>query len=380
MLVHCCWDVPGHRWATAGFALAALALACPINPEKSHPIGRRFALIPLVICIFWALPFCFNGPAFSPTTLAKLTQRLEISPARVPSRAMLDALLFFPLTPELHHAMGVHGMNSESASEAWKHFQIADRLRPASWSLPASQALASQPVSAGMALHFWTLAIERAGHRNTEIFQMAYRRTIALPVATPLWARYAETNPEFLLTYAQSLPDAEARSCYDLWVKVRSASNHLGQEEVADYYSFVSRFGDPVQFTYWMEAHPELKKTDFRSWARLLHRWGEDTTAWRLLSAQINEPPWPRHALSTRTELLEANWLKNPSSIVNAQALADAYQRVGDPEGCRKIILSSAQQKNAPAWFLQKAAFIHAADNRLSEAVDCILRIAEKGG
>jgi len=379
MVAHCFWDVPGHRWATAGFALAALALACPMDPEKVVPIEKRFTLIPLAICVFWTVPFVSTLPTFSPTHLSKVMQNLDIAPAQVASREINAAVGYFPLTPELHQALGLRWLNSAiTPANAWKHFQIADRLRPGSWSLPASQAMASQRVSPGTALHFWTLAIERAGHRNTEIFLMAYRKTISLPIAASFWARYAETNPELLLTYAQCLPDNEARFYYAQWVKARSGTDQLREAEVADFYAQAAKFGTLPQFTQWMNQHPSRESDDFRSWAKLLHQWGDDSTAWKLLSTYIKDPAWPAASLSTRTEILEANWLKDPASVVNAQALADAYQRAGDTENSKRVILTSAKQKNAPTWFLQKAAFLLAADNHQDQAVDCLLRIAEK--
>jgi len=206
---------------------------------------------------------------------------------------------------------------------------------------------------------------------------MAYRRTIALPIAASFWARYAETNPELLLTYAQCLPDEEARLYYSQWVEARSETDQLGEDEVANFYGFAARFGNLAQFTQWMTRHPSRESADFRTWARLLQNWGDCVTAWKLLSTYIKEPSWPGVSLSTRTEILEANWLKDPTSAVNAQALADAYHRAGDTENCKRVILSSAKQKNAPTWFLQKAAFLLAADNHPDQAVACILRIAE---
>lgn len=379
MIAHCFWDVPAHRWATAGFALATLALACPLNNSNVRPSGKWLAAIPIGVCLFWAWPLGFSGPSFSPTTLAKLLERLEFTPASVLSREIQSEADLFALTPELHQALGIRWLNSAKDSEkAWKQFQIADLLRPASWSLPASQGMASQRVSPGMSLHFWTLAIERAGHRKAEVFVMAYRRTITLPMAESFWARYAETNPELLLTYARMLSDKEARFYYAQWVKARSGTDQLGEEELANFYSFAARFGDLGQFTQWMEQHPSREKADYLTWAELLHGWGDDLTAWRLLSTYVKDPVWPEATLSTRKEILEANWLKDPASAVNAQALADAYQRSGEKEACKQVILTSANQKDAPTWFLQKAAFIYAAENHPDQAVACILKIPRK--
>ncbi len=64
LLVHAIFDVPAHRWGTAGFALAILAVTCPYSSrdEKKVVIGGKFALVPLGIAAFWLLPFVTNFP------------------------------------------------------------------------------------------------------------------------------------------------------------------------------------------------------------------------------------------------------------------------------------------------------------------------------
>ena len=40
-------DVPAHRWGTAGFAIAMLALACPLRLREPHvQLRRTTALVP----------------------------------------------------------------------------------------------------------------------------------------------------------------------------------------------------------------------------------------------------------------------------------------------------------------------------------------------
>ncbi|MEQ1861976.1 MAG: O-antigen ligase family protein, partial [Chthoniobacteraceae bacterium] len=51
LLAHAVFDVPAHRWGTAGFALAALALACPASSEGPRA-PRLAALVPLGVAGF----------------------------------------------------------------------------------------------------------------------------------------------------------------------------------------------------------------------------------------------------------------------------------------------------------------------------------------
>ena len=76
LLIHALIDVPAHRWATAGFALAALAIGCaPTSATGLIPSPRKAGLVPLGIAVFWTLPFLSDFPAWSPLSLTRLLAR-----------------------------------------------------------------------------------------------------------------------------------------------------------------------------------------------------------------------------------------------------------------------------------------------------------------
>jgi hypothetical protein len=373
LMLHSLWDVPAHRWATAGFGLAALAFACPLgsrDPRRSA--SRWFALAPAGLAAFWILPIVTKGPAWSPERLNRALQASETSPNRV-TFADLEALSrWFPLDANLHQEMGMRLVRLRP-DEAWRHFRIVDRLRPSSWTLPAAQAFASRRVSAGMTLHFWTLAIERAGHRRAEVFGMANRYTAEMPIAEAFWARYAETNPSLLLIYAASQTDAEGRLHYQHWWDMRGASGSLEPHEVELFYRCLPRWGTMEQFWHWTKQHADREAQDYRAWAGVLHTWGDDAAAWEILARHVADPPFPA-PLSTKPEFLEAGWLRDPKNVVNAQALASAWHQMGELERCQRVILAVAAQEAPPPWFLRKAAYIYAARGDFEKAVAALLK------
>lgn len=376
LLTHCLWDVPGHRWATAGYGLAALALASPMSPTapRTKP-GPLLALLPFAICLFWLLPFVRGIPTWSPTTLNRLIERNIASPGRVKFSELQKELPFFPLDSDLHEALGMRILAAPSrAKEAWQHFRIADRLAPSIWTKPALQAVASRPVSPGMTLHFWTLAIERAGHRSPEIFRMAFRSTADLPTAESFWGRYAETNPSLLLTYTELLPNEDGRPYFQLWWKLRGLCVDLEPSETNSFYALLDRWGSRSMLDEWMKNNPGRQRTDYRAWASLLHKWGDDPNAWRILSENVEDPVFPESRPSTSVDVLEANWLKMPSDFLNAQALAGAWARAGETQRSNDVITSAADQPKAPEWFLHKAAFIYASKEDFTKAVSVWLR------
>ncbi len=374
LLIHGIWDVPVHRWATAGFGLAALAMACPPREEAAaDPRERLQFILPLGIAAFWALEIFTDFPRWSPARLTRTLDANDVAPARVWISTLNEFTRFFPLQPELHQALGARLLRAQR-SLAWKHFRIANRLRPGSWTLPASQAVASHSISPGMALHFWTVAIERAGRRRVEIFRMAYRHTATLAGAESFWSQYVHTNPSLLLVYSAERPESEAREHFEDWWARQALSRPPELDEVDLVYAALLRWGTLGQMEAWSAHFPDLEERDFRKWASIFHEKGDDTRAWQILAKHVPDPPFPSRRSSTHTNTLEATWLKNPNDVVNAQSLAAAWHAAGETEKSKNVILTVAARPAPPPWFSQKAAHLHAAGGDFEKAVATLLK------
>ena len=294
------------------------------------------------------------------------------TPTLVSTDDLENEIRYFPLDANLHEALGLRFLTHGQASRGWDEFRIADKLDPISWQLPATQAWIGGQYSAGISLHFWALALERAGHSAPEIFPVAYKRTAA--TSPTFWKNFAHEHPEFLGIYSECVSDpAEARAAYEEWWKIRGAAKNLAPFEVRYFYTAAAKWGTSAQLDAWMKAHPELAATDFEDWAELLHHWKNDAAAWRVLAASIKEPAFPAAEIHPQSEMLEANWIANPSDFVNAQELAADYARRGDAERSSKIVYSIAAQKNAPPWFVDKAAWLYAKNRDYASAVGIAL-------
>jgi O-antigen ligase len=379
LLCHGLWDVPMHRWGTAAFGLALLAIACPpLHRRQQLRLGRLWAGAPLLIGVFWLLPFMGDAPDWSPFATQQLMDRLPYSP----TLASLDDLRHiersFPLDSQLHEQIGVREMIvARHPDEAWREFRIADRLSPANWSLPTMQGWLSREISPGMSFHFWSLAIERAGRRAPEIFLAAYRNCVDLQGGEEFWLSYAEGHPEFLLVYAQAASsDERGKAAYDEWWKARGDSS-LGIDawEPAAFYSAVRKWGDRAQLEIWMNRRLELEETDYKTWASILHEWRLDADAWSILTRRIKEPSFPESSAGESIEALEANWRAHPDDPVSAQAYARQCSINGDSAKSEQVILSVAAGKSPPPWFIEKAAFLYAARKDYATAVMSLLRL-----
>ncbi|MDP9292606.1 MAG: O-antigen ligase family protein [Verrucomicrobiota bacterium] len=372
LLLHGIYDVPAHRWSIAAYGLALLGFAAPIGLSvKKIVVPKNIALVPIGASCFWAISAFFMVPLSTPTSLEKLLARNAHS-TNVATADLQTALKFFPLSAQLQQAVGVRELNLHRES-AWNHFRIADRLMPASWVLPASQAIASKTVSSGMALHFWSVAIERSGHRAGEIFQIAVRSTSDLPIAESFWARYAETNPTFLLSYAQTRQDESARYYFSLWWKTRALDATPGEAEIDDFYHLAQYWARPEQLDAWMKKYASREARDYKAWAWILHAWNNDAAAWKILQRHVSDPPFST-VPGTRPDVLEMRWLENSQNLLNAQALAESWFRSGEVEKCKKLVVSVAASKGAPDWFVRKAAYLEAADRQYANAVALLLR------
>lgn len=374
LLVHAMWDVPAHRWGTAGLGIALLAIACPPRArERIALAGRGLALVPILIAAFWSLPFLANWPSWSPTSLTLLLEKTGAT--AVSLTELQNAENRFPLSADLQHALGMRLLNEPAQwAQAWPHFRVADRLKPGSWSMPALQAQAARPFSHGMALHYWTLAVERAGTRDELVFIKAWRATAGIPGAESYWSRFVENHPCFMLTLANMLPDKAGEYLFLHWWKGSALKSDPQPYEVKHFYDLAWRYGKATELRQWIEHHPKLEARDYRVWAKVLHELGDDATAWRILSRNVAEPEFPQVTDAATPDVMETTWLINPQNTLNAQNLAVTWLQGGQHEKGRKLILKVGAQADSPAWFLRKAAYLLAADGNYSAAVASILR------
>jgi hypothetical protein len=228
-----------------------------------------------------------------------------------------------------------------------------------------------------MSFHFWSLAIERADRRAPEIFLAAYRNSVVLPGGAEYWGAYARNHPELLLSYAEAVgADAQGKAAYDAWWQARGDTN-LGiyDWEPPSFYFTVRKWGNRAQLQVWMNRHPELAQSDYKTWAAILHEWQLDADAWGILSTRIKEPPFPISASGENIDALEGNWRAHPDDIVNAQAYARECDLNGKPGKGEQVILTIASGKNPPPWFIEKAAFLYASKKDYTTAVTSLLHL-----
>ncbi len=371
--VHCLFDVPGHRWGTAGFALAALALALPGAASPRRSLGKGAALIPLTIAAFWALPFLTDF-RWSPTAVDLALGR-NSGPDRAPIRALSQAAQVFPLDPNLQQALALRELAAGRPGSGWQHARLANRLMPGSWSYPAAQATASRLYSANMALYFWALAVERSGFRERSVFESALELTADLPIAESFWARFAETNPRFLLLYGGALPDdAAGRYYFQTWWQKRAAREDLRDYEIEAFHRHLARWAGPAELEQWMKMHAAWEPRDFRAWAALLHRWSLDARAWALLARHVPEPELPRLSDTSDRSTLETRLRTNPGDAMAAIALVALAEREGNDRRARALIETMSRRDDAPGWFKTRAAHLLAREGRHAEAVAMLLR------
>ena len=192
LLVHSIFDVPAHSWGTAGFALAALAIACPMRLGSQRlQESRQAALVPLVIAAFWWIPIQWNKPAWSQLYLIRLIERDARAPAFVSLDELKTALRYFPLNPDLHQSVGLRELQIQGKANptSWqRHFGIVARLRPGVWEFPLIQARTCQRV----APNFWPWisgeeTVERGGIHRDELLRNAVQETARFPAAQEAW-------------------------------------------------------------------------------------------------------------------------------------------------------------------------------------------------
>lgn len=436
LLIHAIFDVPGHRWGTAGFALAALALACPVRAESRRvQEPRRVALVPLAVGAFWLLPIYWHMPAWSPLCIDRLVELNAQAPNLVPLAELQTALRYFPLNADLHQAVGlrelriagpenalpksaspgagkisrpaatqpvvIHAIsatNPESTvapgvarsgppaeaspglalppmTTSWqRHFGVATRLQPSNWEMPVAQARACERVVPGLAFGYWQQAIDRGGIHREEILGQAVQETSRSPAAQSAWGRYAEVHPQLLLAYAQAVPETLAPYYYGRWWKLRANAADLTDAELKAFYALAARWGNKEDFDAWTKSHAAIGARDYREWAGLYHALGDDDRAWQLLSIKVDEPAFPPGQPTAPRTMLESMWRTQPENVVNAQQLAQVRLHAHEQVESDEIIVTVANGENPPPWFVNKAAWILARAGRPGDAVELLLR------
>jgi len=373
ILAHAFIDVPAHRWGTAGFALAALAIACPMRLGGRRTYEpRQAAFVPLAVILIWVLPFLLDVPRWSPTSLVRMVSRQDI-PGALTLAELQASLRYFPLNTDLRENVGLRllELHGREAPQVWqREFAIVSRLMPGSWFVTAGQAEAVQRFSKMLALPYWEQSVARGGIHRDEIFADALHATGTSPLASSEWGRYVEAHPRLLLAYARLVPESQAGYYFGRWWKLRGEAPQISPLEIRDFYALAARWGDREQLETWMTQRSSLETRDYREWATLLHRWGDDARAWQLLSAHVREPGFiATKAPPVPRAQLESAWRASPQNLVNAQQLAQVLDAAGETTGRDEILVAVAATPKAPAWFLQRAAYILARQGRMAEAV-----------
>ncbi len=377
--VHSAIDVPGHRWATAGYALALLAVACPISRE-AQIVGTdspRTALVPLVIGVYWALPFFGLPLVWQPVIVDQLRARENYGmPPRPSATEWKRALRFFPLEAELHHfaAMRELDTGTPKTSEWQRHFEIAHRLLPGSWSSPMGHARAVKRIFPGLGIQYWQEAIGRSGRRASEMLMQALEETAGAPGAGAIWEDYIREHPALALTYARTLPEADTREFFDLWWEARRSAPTVTDDEVREFYRLALHWATREQVEEWIHLHPARRREDFRQWAALLHKVGLSEHAWQLFPSRIANPDYPAEGTARTREEIEARVRVAPENASHLAELARLSELSGDRETAEKIVLGAAAKPGAGSLFIRKAAYFLAEDGKFAEAVEMMLR------
>lgn len=381
LLVHAMFDVPAHRWATAGFALALLGVAFPIRAAETNNAPRWIAALPLALGVFWVWPLIAKPPAWSPLAPTMILNRETTKGAKKPSLVEYEEVLkHFPLNAWLHQYAGMHALAEKPKERAlWEqHFTIVRRMAASAWWLPVMQARAAKQFPS-QAIIFWQDAVQRAGRQRGEVMRDAVRETGRMKGARVLWGQFVEAHPEVALSYAEIIveelrePDDNIRAYYELWWEKRAEAD-VAEDEVLVFYRYASRWSSPEQLEQWMKRHASRRSRDYRVWMELLHGWKQDERAWQIYSGVMPEPPFGEAPKSAKREVLENRYRLAPENAAHALAYAQALDAEGDKAGAEKIIFSVAKRADAPPWFIRKAAYLLASEKNFTAAVETALR------
>ena len=338
---------------------------------------RRAAFVPLAFGAYWALPFLGCALAWQPVYAAQLRARENAGVLPRPSgEEWKSALHFFPLEAELHHAAALRELDAgvPKTSEWQRHFEIVHRLVPGGWSYPISHARAVKRLSPALCMQYWQVAIGRSGWRASEILGQALADTADFPSAGAIWADYIATHPALALAYARRLSEKETRPYFDVWWKARGGAADITDDERRDFYTLAPHWITAEQALEWMKLHASRRRADYRAWVAIYQATGMYERAWELWRGQVAEPPYPTSSSALSREEAEARVAIAPGNAANLIELAWLIERAGDRAAANRILLVAAAKKDAPSWFLRRAAYLLAAEGKFKEAVEMILR------
>lgn len=399
-LAHSAIDVPAHRWGTAAFALALLAVACPVrSSDVPVPSSSRLAsAVPIAVAGLWTLPMLADGASWSPLKPVLLLERENwfaagggsSRPPR-PSLAEWQAVAkWFPLDWEVQQTTGMRELeaelplvrNGKSPSPQWQwRFDLVSQLAPGLYGESMKQAFVTAQVSKGLAIGYWQKAVDAAGHDKNEVLRTALRETATFPDSEGVWTNFCLERPELLPVFAALLIEdmhrspAATRFIFDAWWERRSVSGKFTDDERSVFHRYGHHWATLDQAGEWVKLNGARRKTDYRNWAALIHKLGDSVRAWELLSGVDKEPgpiAVPHSAtVASMRDLMDVA----PDNFSNIASLASFLDSHGQQREARSIVLATAQRSGAPKWFLLKSAYGLAAEGRHPEAVELMLRI-----
>ena len=398
-LAHCTVDVPAHRWATAAFALALLAVACPVRSvtEPVPPSSRVSAAVPVIIAVFWSLPIIGAGPSWAAIEPLLLLEREHWfssggGPNR-PPRPSLDewrtVAKHFPIDWEVQQNTALRELEHEIVrtqdgaplAQSWqRRFSVVSRLAPGLYGESMEQARATTQVSKGLAFGYWQDVVDKAQFQTTEMLRVAVRETAGFKNSAGTWENFVSERPMLLLSYAALLIEdyqsshEETRPLFLTWWDQHALKSEPTPEEREIFHRYGAQWASLEQIEEWIKANGSRRKKDYRQWATLFHKLGEHTRAWEILSGVEKEPPTIDMPRNSTIETLREQMRITPNNLSNAAALVGALEKAGKIAEAQQVVLSTAALPNAPKWFLQKSAFALASEGKHKEAVELILR------
>ena len=398
-LAHSAVDIPAHRWGTAAFALALLAVACPLRSPDAPlpPASRLSAAVPFAVAVFWLLPLAGLGPAWSPMEPLLLMERdnwfatggRSRRPPRPTVQEWQTAASYFPLDWEVQQTTAMRELESEiprmkegkPLAHIWQwRFDVVSHLAPGLYGESMKQAIAAAQFSKGLSIGYWQDAVDKAQHSKSEVLRIAVRETSAFPSATGLWEAFCLARPALLPVYIAlviddiRLPAADVRPLFDAWWEQRALTAELSDEERSAFHRYGHQWVTIEQVEQWIKRNAARRKQDYRQWGTLLQKQGGYARAWEILSGVEKEPgpiDMPRGAtIASMSELM----VSTPDNFSNIASLVTALESAGKATEARRIVVDNSRRPNAPKWFLYKAAYALAAEGKQKDAVELMLR------
>ena len=167
----------------------------------------------------------------------------------------------------------------------------------------------------------------------------------------------------------------EARALYESWWRERGSREQIIPTPEADaFLRLTSKWGSPAELSDWVSRHPDHRSAEYLRWAELFLGWNGADEAWSIITKETPEPKYPATTPRITPEQIEARWANHPEDIVNARNYAQQLELSGNKKGAADVITRVAESADAPRWFVEKAAYQLAAEQRFKEAVEAMLR------